>query len=70
MHDAAMAVVVVDRVVHGRAIVPEGERACFPAELDSSRRVLFPDLFAGKESPYASSKEHPSITTIPIKSQS
>src|SRR6266567_3755272 len=32
MHDAAMPVIVVDRIVLGRAIVPEGERSLRPAE--------------------------------------
>src|SRR4051812_8982449 len=32
VHDTAVTMVVVDRIVHGRAIVPEGERAHLPAE--------------------------------------
>src|SRR6185437_3390618 len=32
VHDAAIAVIVVDRVVLRRAIVPEGERTCLPVE--------------------------------------
>src|SRR3569832_1231338 len=32
MHDAALSMIIVDRVVLGRAIVPEGERARRPAE--------------------------------------
>src|SRR5258708_5997462 len=46
MHDAAMPVIVVDRIVLGRAIVPEGERSRRPAEAASEFR---PHLVAEEE---------------------
>src|SRR5260370_778084 len=46
MHDAAMPVIVVDRIVLGRAIVPEGERSRRPAEAASEFR---PHLMADEE---------------------
>src|SRR5271165_5627408 len=40
VHDAAEAVVIVDRVVLGAAIVPEGERARLPAKAAGKFRAL------------------------------
>jgi len=40
VHDAAKAVIVVDRVVLGAAIVPERKRALFPAEAAGEFRAL------------------------------
>ena len=38
MHQAAVAVIVVERIVPCRAVVPEGDRARFPAEAVSVLR--------------------------------
>src|SRR5476651_1009335 len=46
MHDAAEAVVVVDRIVHGTAIVPERERSYLPLEAAGE---LGPGLVAPQE---------------------
>src|SRR6516165_596197 len=40
VHDPAEAVIVVDRVVLGAAIVPEGKRAHLPAEAAGEFRAL------------------------------
>src|SRR5689334_7640831 len=39
MHDAAEAVVVVDRIVHRATIVPESERTHFPSEAAGEFRL-------------------------------
>src|SRR5256885_6737933 len=46
VHDAALSMIVVDRIVQGGAIVPEGERARRPAEAAGEFR---PHLMTEKE---------------------
>src|SRR5258708_27067735 len=47
MHDAAMPMIVIDRVVLGRAVVPEGERSRRPAKTAGEFR---PHLMAKEKS--------------------